>query len=286
MKKIISGLIILFAISGVVRGDLLGKIQNIDVLIQQGKYERAEVAARRLLTDPNITDQERASVQYLLNDIARKKSQKQQDNKEAQNEINRILATTGQSQNANNQNNGQTPVTNGENVDLTTAINNTTQNSETAQSTDTGTVPVGVNEDISDGSKYTTYESYEKAALSKKNADTINRLSQLYFKDGLYEKAVNLAKKDTTGDIRNLYVVAIGSRLTGKYDQSIDYYNRILAVSPGQAEARLGIGIAYKSKGEFGKALEYLKSYASSNSNSEVIKSIAELNEIVASGKK
>ena len=84
-------------------------------------------------------------------------------------------------------------------------------------------------------------------------------------------------------DIRNLYVVAIASRLMGNYDQAIDYYNRILAKSPGQAEARLGLGISYKSKGEFNKALDYLKSYASSNSSKEVSKAINELNEIIAS---
>lgn len=274
MKKIIMGLIILLAITTIVQGDLLGKIQNIDSLMEQGKYDRAEAAARRLLTDPNISDQERASVQYMLNDIARKKSQKQQANREAENEINRIIA------NNQNQNSGEV-LPNNVSGDPTVA-ENLTPAQEAPRSADTGTVPVGVNEDISDGSKYSSYENYEKAALAKKNASTINQLSQLYFKDGLYEKAVNLAKKDTSGDIRNLYVVAIGSRLTGKYDQSIDYYNRILAVSPGQAEARLGIGIAYKSKGEFGKALEYLKSYSASNSNSEVKKAIIELTELAS----
>lgn len=271
MKKIISGLIILLAITSVVKGDLLGKIQSIDTLIQQGKYERAESAARRLLNDPNITEQEKASIQYLLNDIARKKSQKQQDNIEAQSEIDKIIANSMSNTNNNtelNNSNSSTNVLNSEEL--------------ATKSEDTGTVPVGVDEDVSDGSKYLAYQDYENAALSKKSASTINQLSQLYFKDRLYEKAVNLAKKDTSGDVRNLYVVAIGSRLIGQYDQSIDYYNRILAVSPGQAEARLGIAIAYKSKGEFSKALDYLKSYASSNPNAEVIKSIAELNEILA----
>ena len=101
----------------------------------------------------------------------------------------------------------------------------------------------------------------------------------------MYEKAVNLAKKDTGGDIRNLYVVAIGSRLMGNYDQAIDYYNRILAMSPDQQEAKLGIGIAYKSKGEFSKALEFLREYAEQNSNQEVVKDIAILNDILANKK-
>lgn len=148
---------------------------------------------------------------------------------------------------------------------------------------DTGTAPVTQTDDVSDGSKFKTYNSYESAVLAKKNASSIYQLSQLYFKDGLYERAVNLAKKDVSGDIRNLFVVAIGSRLLGYYDQSIDYYNRILATSPNQTEAKLGIGIAYKAKREFSKALGYLKDYARSNPSQEVVKEIAELNELISS---
>ncbi len=148
---------------------------------------------------------------------------------------------------------------------------------------DTGTAPVTQTDDVSDGSKFKTYNGYESAVLAKKNPSSIYKLSQLYFKDGLYERAVNIAKKDVSGDIRNLFVVAIGSRLLGYYDQSIDYYNRILATSPNQAEAKLGIGIAYKAKGEFSKALGYLKDYARSNPSQEVVREIAELNELISS---
>lgn len=148
---------------------------------------------------------------------------------------------------------------------------------------DTGTAPVTQTDDVSDGSKFKTYNGYESAVLAKKNPSSIYQLSQLYFKDGLYERAVNIAKKDVSGDIRNLFVVAIGSRLLGYYDQSIDYYNRILATSPNQVEAKLGIGIAYKAKGEFSKALGYLKDYARSNPSQEVVREIAELNELISS---
>lgn len=148
---------------------------------------------------------------------------------------------------------------------------------------DTGTAPVTQTDDVSDGSKFKTYNGYESAVLAKKNPSSIYQLSQLYFKDGLYERAVNIAKKDVSGDIRNLFVVAIGSRLLGYYDQSIDYYNRILATSPNQAEAKLGIGIVYKAKGEFSKALGYLKDYARSNPSQEVVREIAELNELISS---
>ena len=172
----------------------------------------------------------------------------------------------------------------------TSQVTDNTENQEAAKdpeaapkAEDTGTAPVTQTDDISDGSKFKTYNSYESAVLAKKNASSIYQLSQLYFKDGLYERAVNLAKKDVSGDIRNLFVVAIGSRLLGYYDQSIDYYNRILATSPNQTEAKLGIGIAYKAKGEFSKALGYLKDYARSNPSQEVVKEIAELNELISS---
>ena len=107
-------------------------------------------------------------------------------------------------------------------------------------------------------------------------------MAQLYFKDGLYERAVNVSKRDTRGDLRNLFVVAIGSRLIGDYDQSIDYYNRILSRT-NNAEARLGRGIAYKSKGEFNKALNDLRAYANVNPTAEVRTTIEEINSILAS---
>ncbi|WP_158612501.1 lipopolysaccharide assembly protein LapB [Leptotrichia sp. OH3620_COT-345] len=267
VKKIALSLIIIFTVAMTVKGDLLGKIQTIDTLVQQGKYDRAEQAARRLLNDPNITPQEKASVQNLLNEISKKKnSQKQQQTvtqstekqNDAQAEIDKIISEAVQ----------------GENIATTLP-----------PTADTGTVPITQTDDVSDGSKFGTYNNYEKAALAKRNASTIFQLCQLYFKDGLFERAANLAKKDTSGDLRNLYVVAISSRLMGNYDQSINYYNRILSVSPGEAQARLGIGIAYKGKGEFSKALEYLRAYAATNPDREVTRQIAVLNEVIANNK-
>lgn len=141
---------------------------------------------------------------------------------------------------------------------------------------------VGPKEDVSDGSKFVAYDNYERSALATGNSETIYKMAQLYFKDGLYERAVNVSKRDTRGDLRNLFVVAIGSRLIGDYDQSIDYYNRILSKT-NNAEARLGRGIAYKSKGEFNKALNDLRSYANVNPTVEVRTAIEEINSILAS---
>ena len=141
---------------------------------------------------------------------------------------------------------------------------------------------VGPKEDVSDGSKFVAYDNYERSALATGNSETIYKMAQLYFKDGLYERAVNVSKRDTRGDLRNLFVVAIGSRLIGDYDQSIDYYNRILSKT-NNAEARLGRGIAYKSKGEFNKALNDLRAYANVNPTVEVRTAIEEINSILAS---
>ena len=126
---------------------------------------------------------------------------------------------------------------------------------EEKKTVDTGTMPATQTEDISTEAKYNSYANYENATLAKKSSSATFRMAQLYFRDGLYEKAVNLALKDEAPDIPVMYVIAIGSRLMGDNDKSIDYYTRILSQDENQAEAKLGIGIAYKSKGDFSKAL-------------------------------
>ena len=153
---------------------------------------------------------------------------------------------------------------------------------EEKKTVDTGTMPATQTEDISTEAKYNSYANYENATLAKKSSSATFRMAQLYFRDGLYEKAVNLALKDEAPDIPVMYVIAIGSRLMGDNEKSIDYYTRILSQDENQAEAKLGIGIAYKSKGEFSKALGYLRDYNSKYSNDEVKKEIAVLNEILA----
>ena len=145
---------------------------------------------------------------------------------------------------------------------------------------DTGTMPATQTEDISTEAKYNSYANYENATLAKKSSSATFRMAQLYFRDGLYEKAVNLALKDENPDIPVMYVIAIGSRLMGNNDRSIDYYARILSQDENQAEAKLGIGIAYKSKGDFSKALGYLRDYNSTHADDEVKKEITILNEI------
>ena len=248
MKKILIGVMSLLMVSTVVKANLSSEIQTLTNLFQQGNYESAETVGRGILNDSSLTPEERATVNSIMSQIAIKQAQKQSNKTEG-------------------------------------TMKKSFTDQKVTETRDTGTMPASPDEDVSSEAKYNTYGNFENAALAKKSSNATFKMSQLYFKDGLYEKAVNLAKKDTGGDIRNLYVVAIGSRLMGNYDQAIDYYNRILAMSPDQQEAKLGIGIAYKSKGEFSKALEFLREYAEQNSNQEVVKDIAILNDILANKK-
>ena len=164
-------------------------------------------------------------------------------------------------------------------------VNEKDKPKEEKKTVDTGTMPATQTEDISTEAKYNSYANYENATLAKKSSSATFRMAQLYFRDGLYEKAVNLALKDEAPDIPVMYVIAIGSRLMGNNEQSIDYYTRILSQDSNQAEAKLGIGIAYKSKGDFSKALGYLRDYNSTHADDEVKKEITILNEILAGSK-
>lgn len=243
MKKFLTVIFVILMISVNIEGNLLDKIQKIDILIQEKKFKEAENEATKLLLDPNISSDERASVENLLNDLSRKKIENQQS------DIQNIISNN---------------VTSGNSEDSNTLI---------------------TMEDISDGSKFKTYDEYEKAAIETKNPDIIFKMANLYFRDGLYQRAINVAMKDKTNSLSNLYVVAIASRLIGKYEQSISYYDKILALHPMEMEARLGRGIAYKTIGEFEKALSDLRSYANSNGNVEVNTTIRELQILINNNK-
>ncbi|MDR2879236.1 MAG: tetratricopeptide repeat protein [Fusobacteriales bacterium] len=166
---------------------------------------------------------------------------------------------------------------------------NNINNTDTAETTtttadsavDTGTTPTIGGDEASDGSKFKVYDNYEKAIKTNPSSGAIFRLCNLYFRDGLYERAMNLAKQDNARDIRNLYVVALSSRLMGNFDQSVQYYNEILARYPNFLEAHLGLGIAYKSKRDFKRAVEYLKTYNNSRRDENVNREIVLLNNII-----
>lgn len=133
----------------------------------------------------------------------------------------------------------------------------------------------GIDKPTSDNNKFKQYKEYEKEVLSRNDPRAITSLANLYFKDGLYEKAINIAKKDVTNSNENLYIVAVLSRMIGKYDESIEYYQKILSNNPNHQESLKGIGIAYKNKGDYTNALFYLKQY--NNQNAEVEREIGVL---------
>ena len=160
-------------------------------------------------------------------------------------------------------------------------INKGTAAAPVTQSTvDTGTTPV-LGDQASDGSKFKVYDNYEKAIKANPSSRAIFRLCNLYFKFRTIKIPIPLAKSDNARDVRNLYVVALSSRLMGNFDQSIQYYNEILAKYPGFAEAQLGLGIAYKSKGDFQRAVEYLKNYNNVRRDDNVSREISLLNSII-----
>ncbi len=260
MKRKLLVLLFILGLPFILSADLLDKIQHIDSLEQQGKYAQAEKEARALLADPTITPSERASVQNILADIARKKATQSQQTTEQP-------STTG------------TEGVPGEQVQLGADGQPIPAIPAGPATVDTGTLQVTSKDDVSDGSKFKTYNNYEKAILAKPTPSSIYSLCNLYFKDGLYERAVKLAKKDASKDVRNLFVIAIGSRLYGDFDESINAYNEILALSPGNAEANLGLGIAYKSKGDFSKAINYLQRYLNVRPDAEVSREIGILSE-------
>ena len=259
MKRKIIALILVIGTSIMLSADLLDKIQRIDSLEQQGKYAQAEKEARALLSDPSITPSERASVQNILSSIARKKAAQAQPTQQP--------VTTG------------TAGTTGVQTQLGPDGQPLPAIPAGPSAIDSGTIQATSKDDVSDGSKFKTYDNYEKAVLAKPSSSAIYNLCNLYFKDGLYERAVKLAKKDKGRDVKNLFIIAIGSRLSGNFDESINAYNEILAVSPDNAEANLGLGIAYKSKGDFSKAINHLQRYLNVRPDAEVSREIAVLSE-------
>lgn len=76
MKKTNCGIMYEYGVFTVVR-NLLDKVQKIDAMIQNKKFAQAESEARRLLANPNITDEGGLLAQSLLNEISRRKAESQ-----------------------------------------------------------------------------------------------------------------------------------------------------------------------------------------------------------------
>lgn len=123
------------------------------------------------------------------------------------------------------------------------------------------------------------YEYYE-LYLEKdeyKDSEFIFTLGERYFKENLYEKAMNIFKKDKNEDYRNIFGLALTARFLGSYKKSISYYKKLLDKKPGFAEAYLGIGICYRQNGDFRNAASYFEDYLEIKKDHEIYVALTEL---------
>lgn len=96
------------------------------------------------------------------------------------------------------------------------------------------------------------------AALSPEYADAKVRLSEVYFKLGQYEKAVELADAALAKEPNNTSALQFKGSALGagkKPIEAIEVFNKILSLDPNNAHAYFNQGLAYKESGQFDKAI-------------------------------
>jgi tetratricopeptide (TPR) repeat protein len=99
---------------------------------------------------------------------------------------------------------------------------------------------------------------YELAAARgyRKDNDYYENLSDSYVSSGQPEKGLELmlvVLQKKPADVELLYSVANTYYKIGKYEQAIDYWDRILSFDKDNAKALYMIGMAYQKKGDSGK---------------------------------
>ena len=199
MKKIKKIIFILFLFPFVLRADFLESLQNIDLLLQKGKYQEA-LAQGRELSKTEISDEDRKALQNLLSKIE-EKIKKENTNTNTSSEG--VYNNTGE-------------------INFTTDEEKT----EDLESVSNGTVAYPGDE-INDASRYAEFDRLEKETLASKNSENIHSLIRIYMKSGLYERAMKLGMKDS--DVRNIYYSALSARLIGKYDPN--HLNSLLGLA-------------------------------------------------------
>lgn len=234
MKKYI--FFILFCISNLIFADFATDMQQLDSLIQKQEYSKAIEFGKKIM-QTNISDDEKKSVEVIIKEIELKK----------------------------------------EPANIKTNIGDVVEeiNTDTGLSAENdGTLPVLTSETISDRKKFEEYGEYEKKVVSTNNSEAIYNLAKLYIKDGLYERAMNLALKDRHKDIRNIYIAATSARMLGYYDKSIKLYKQVLSNNPNHAKSLLGTAVAYKGKNDIKQALKYMTSYSKYDNSNEIMNDI------------
>ena len=248
MKKFKRLIPILLFLPFLMRGDFLDELQSMDVLLQQGKFQEA-LDKGRALQKTNISDEDKKALQNLLAKIEEKIKS------EAKKEVN--------SNNVVN-NNGEP------NFETDEATEG-----EELETISDGTVAYPGDE-LNDASRYKEFDRLESEVLASKNQDNINSLLKIYMKSGLYERAMKLSQKSR--DSRNMYIGALAARLTGRYDISISQYKRVISAEPGNLDAILGLGLAYRANKDNSNAAKYLRMYLEKGGkNSNVNTALQEL---------
>ncbi|WP_064580446.1 tetratricopeptide repeat protein [Streptobacillus moniliformis] len=229
MKKIFLALLV---IPLFLKGDFLEELQKIDILLQKGQYKEALQKGKEL-TETEITEDDRSSLQNLLSVIEKKIKS------ESGNLADRIFNNTGE-------------------INFTT---NEVAAREFSESASSGTFafPGDV---LNDAAKYQEYANFEKEVLANDNTENIYTLSTIYMKSGLYERAMNLGLR--SNEIRTIYNSALAARLIGKYEIAIKQYSKVLYSDPSHLNSLLGLGLSYRGMGDKASAINYLQKYLNS----------------------
>lgn len=220
MKKLVIAVFI--GLSTILFADIISDLQSIDKEIQKKNYEGALNKSREILKK-NISEDDKRAIESVISDIENRIKS-----------ASKVLTNIGQ-----------------ESIDV--------KEDEELKASDDGTLLSLPSEKISDASKFSQYKNYEKQVISTGNADAIHSLAMLYIKESLYESAMNLALKDKTRNVKNIFLAATTARMIGRFDKSIKLYNEVLSKTPNHAKSYLGLAMAYKGKGDFEKAQKYLK---------------------------
>ena len=196
MKKLVIAIAI--GLSTILFADIISDLQAIDKEIQKKNYDGALNKSREMLKK-NINEDDRRAIESVISDIENRIKS-----------TGKVLTNIGQ-----------------ENIDVT--------ENEELKASDDGTLLSLPSEKISDASKFTQYKNYEKQVVSTGNADAIHSLAMLYIKESLYESAMNLALRDKTRNIKNIFLAATAARMIGRFDKSIKLYNEVLSKNSNHA---------------------------------------------------